>query len=86
MFPHEIREDEMHTIVELGFNMKQTKECTYPIHSAFRNVQSTLKKKKKDTNTQNTKQDATTSNTAEIRPKDIVSTYFKHCLFGFYLI
>ena len=72
MFPHEIREDEMHTIVELGFNMKQTKECTYPIHSAFRNVQSTLKKKK-DTNTQNTKQDASTSNTAEIRPKDIVS-------------
>ena len=72
MFPYEIREDEMHTIVELGFNMKQTKECTYPIHSAFRNVQSTLKKKK-DTNTQNTKQDATSSNTAEIRPKDIVS-------------
>ena len=72
MFPYEIREDEMHTIVELGFNMKQTKECTYPIHSAFRNVQSTLKKKK-DTNTQNTKQDASTSNTAEIRPKDIVS-------------
>ena len=72
MFPYEIREDEMHTIVELGFNMKQTKECTYPIHSAFRNVQSTLKKKK-DSNTQNTKQDATTSNTAEIRPKDIVS-------------
>ena len=72
MFPFEIREEEMHTIVELGLDMKKPKECTYPIHSAFRNVKNTLKNK--DTNTQNTKKAATTtSNTAEIRPKDIVS-------------